>query len=97
MVDLLLHDLAKVHDMDYDELRELYVDHHAYSWYDNEFAVGMYCLQPARRLIELTSRALGGMGFFGPGQFRTMYQEITQPGADHLLYFAGEGASVNHG
>jgi 6,7-dimethyl-8-ribityllumazine synthase len=42
IVDLLLHDLAKVHEgITYEQLRELYVDHHAYNWYDNEFAIGM--------------------------------------------------------
>jgi len=42
LVDLVIRDLAKVHDVEYTYLRGLVKDHHAWNWYDSEFAVGAF-------------------------------------------------------
>lgn len=39
---------------------------------------------------------VGAFAFFGPGQFGPMYTEVTQPAADHMLFFAGEATSTTH-
>ena len=45
---------------------------------------------------QLTTWLTGAFAFFGPSQFEQMYTEVTQPAADFLLHFAGEGTSTNH-
>jgi hypothetical protein len=40
MIDLILGDLSKVHDIPLETLKAWKVDHHAYNWYDNEYTVG---------------------------------------------------------
>ncbi|KAI0085414.1 amine oxidase [Irpex rosettiformis] len=77
LIDLILQDLAEIHDIPFDDLKSWQVDYHAYNWYDNEFTVGAFA-------------------FFGPAQFRKMYQEVTQPAGLMHLYFAGEATSTNH-
>ncbi|KAF8475407.1 amine oxidase [Gautieria morchelliformis] len=39
---------------------------------------------------------VGAWAAFGPGQFNTLYPEVTKPAAHGLLHFAGEATSVNH-
>jgi hypothetical protein len=40
LIDLVVQDLAIVHDIDYLALRALVLDHRAWNWSDSEFAVG---------------------------------------------------------
>ncbi|KAF8492942.1 amine oxidase [Gautieria morchelliformis] len=42
------------------------------------------------------SFSIGAFAHFGPGQFSTLYPEVTQPAARGLLHIAGEATSVNH-
>ena len=98
LVEIVLNDLAKVHNMEYETLRKLLIEHHAYDWYSNEFAVGESPPRtPSPKVSPSSHWSLkGAFAFFGPGQFGPMYTEVTQPAADFLLHFAGEGTSTNH-
>ena len=42
LVTLTLQNLALLHNVTYDFLREQYVDSYAYSWYNNEYSVGAF-------------------------------------------------------
>ncbi|KAF3907426.1 hypothetical protein ABW21_db0206001 [Orbilia brochopaga] len=41
---IVLTDLSKSHNVTYEFLEDLYVDMHAYSWYDSPYAVGAFAL-----------------------------------------------------
>ncbi len=60
LVDLILRDLSKVHDIAYEDLKSWQVDHHAYNWYDNEFTVGksFSTALPYERIAETFAQGL---------------------------------------
>lgn len=95
LVDQLLQDLSKVHNITYEDLKSWMVDYHAYSWYHNEYTIGE--LLPVVLRAQLSTCHVGAFALFGPAQFGRMYQAITQPAGNMHLHFAGEAASTNHG
>ena len=40
LVEVVLQDLSKIHDIPFDDLKSWLVDAHAYNWYDNEYTIG---------------------------------------------------------
>lgn len=76
MIDIILKDLADIHDIDYNKLRGLLVDYRAYNWYGSPDSAGAFAL-------------------FGPGQFSSLYPEVTKPPGG-VVHFAGEATSVHH-
>jgi len=44
LIDLVLFDLAKLHNVTYDELEEEMLDHYAHDWYRDENAMGAFAL-----------------------------------------------------
>lgn len=42
ILDIVLHDLALMHEIEYEELIELVVDHHFYDWSRDEFTAGAW-------------------------------------------------------
>jgi hypothetical protein len=44
LIDLVLYDLAKLHNVTYEELEEEMLDHYAHDWYRDENAMGAFAL-----------------------------------------------------
>lgn len=95
MREIVLNDLAKVHGVEYKDLKDELLECHAWNWYQDEYTVGMWyhrvCIY-----MNYSDNYVGAFAFFAAGNFSTIYREVTQPAADHLLHFAGEATSTNH-
>ena len=82
--EVLFHNLALLHSIKdnkdsynevLDKIKEQYITHHAYDWYND-------------------NNQSGAFAYFGPGQFSSMWPEITKQNG--WLFFIGEAASAHH-
>lgn len=93
--ELVLRNLAEVHNVDYSFLLDQYVDMHAWNWGDNPLTAGESLNIDVSQLI-LTHSATGAFASFGPGDFCDLYTALTVPNANKRLHFAGEAISTRH-
>lgn len=94
LVDVILRDLAEMHQIPYHRLSSLVEKYDIWSWYDYENTVGK-----SRRVTIWCSYSHGFTGayaLFGPGQFSRLYREVTKPALQGRLHFAGELTSRFH-
>ena len=52
LVDLVLQDLAKIHNISFDDLKSWQIGAHAYNWYDNEYTMGKYIFATFSEQLE---------------------------------------------
>lgn len=86
MVEIMLNDISRVHNIPRDELPEP-VDHHAHAWYNDEFHRGAFGLFGPGQFGHVQS---------GDGPQASLFASIKAPAANGKLHFAGESTSVHH-
>ncbi|KAG8738208.1 hypothetical protein FRC10_007144 [Ceratobasidium sp. 414] len=75
--NVILRDLADIHDIPLGDLLGEYQAMYAFDWNHDPQTMGAYA-------------------FFGPGQFSSLYPNMTRPAAQGRLHFAGEAISTCH-
>jgi monoamine oxidase len=93
--NLIIEDLALVHDIPAADLHKLVVDYKVVDWYDEPNASGEPSHHHLAAYVRLTTPGLGAFAFFGPGQFKNLYTEVTRP-IGGRFHFAGEATSIHH-
>ena len=98
--ELVLRDLADIHDLTVDYLREQLIECKAWSWSHDPYTMGKcFSLHSYLNLSTPDTYGLfflGAFAFFGPGKFQDPYLSLNTPAANGFLHFAGEAISVRH-
>ncbi|KAI0308559.1 amine oxidase, partial [Amylostereum chailletii] len=97
--NLILRDLTAIHGIpDGDFLPNLVAENgfDAWAWYNYEHSAGMSLTPCPESRFEITDiRIAGAFARFGPGQFQSLYPQVTKP-VNGTLHFAGEATSTHH-
>ena len=93
--ELVLRNLAQVHDLSYDFLFNQCEEMHAWDWNHDPLTLG------ESRLVliwkpTVAHPAIGAFALFGPGDFQDLYTSLTVPNKNKRLHFAGEALSTRH-
>ena len=95
--DLILRDLAILHNVSISELQSQYITHFAFDWGHNPLSRGEHStIFLSMFFSDREANVTGAFTSFGPGQLSTLYPALTRPGAGGRLHFAGEASSIRH-
>jgi monoamine oxidase len=93
--ELVLRNLAEVHNIAYSFLLDQCLDIHAWDWNYDPLTMGESANIHVIQSI-LTRSATGAFAFFGPGDFQDLYTTLSVPNANKRFHFAGEAISTRH-
>ena len=98
LLDLVMRDLAAVHNVDVEMIKDEYEDHHAWDFYRDEYQLGNY---PPHYFTTRTFNCgcfPGAFCQFGPGKFKNTYPFVVQLTSKRSrFHFAGDGTSTFYG
>ncbi|KAG8740117.1 hypothetical protein FRC10_004746 [Ceratobasidium sp. 414] len=97
VLDLVLRELADIHNVSVDFLRSQLIEYKGWSWSHDPYTMGegSFLVHLTRQYTN-SSTLSGAFAFFGPGKFENLYTSLTTPAAKGYLHFAGEAISVRH-
>jgi monoamine oxidase len=93
--ELVLRNLAEVHNVTYSFLLSEYSGIHAWDWNYDPLTMGKSVNIDVIQLM-LTRSATGAFAYFGPGDFQDLYTALSVPNANKRFHFAGEAISTRH-
>lgn len=93
--EIMLADLAYVHDRSIEFLKEQYEDMFPWDWSHHPESMGTFdgVSKPTLKLTFLE----GAFRLFGPTQYQQFYCALTRPAARGHMHFIGDTISTIHG